>query len=44
MEAILAAHADGRPNCVVHVNHPAGGLVLFEPGNARPVVLYGPPV
>ena len=44
MEAILAAHAAGRPNCVVHVNHPAGGLVLLEPGSAQPVVLYGPSV
>ena len=34
MEAILAKHAAGKPNCVVEVDHPAGGLVLFEPGKA----------
>jgi predicted dehydrogenase len=41
MEAVLARHAAGSPNCVVQVNHPAGGLVLFEPGSAKPAVLYG---
>jgi predicted dehydrogenase len=40
MEAVLARHAAGSPNCVVEVNHPAGGLVLFEPGSAKPIVLY----
>lgn len=44
MEAILAAHAAGRPNCVVHVNDPQGGLVLYEPGRAAPHVLYAPRV
>lgn len=41
MEAILARHASGRPNCVVEVDHPAGGLVLFAPGRQEPEVLYG---
>jgi len=41
MEAILAAHAKGRPNCVVEVDHPAGGLVMFTPGRQEPEVLYG---
>jgi predicted dehydrogenase len=40
MEAILARHVAGKPNCVVEVDHPAGGLVLFEPGKAAPEVLY----
>ncbi len=44
MEAILAAHAAGRPNSVVHVNDSRGGLVLYEPGRAEPTVLYGPKV
>lgn len=40
MEAILDRHAAGRPGCVVEVNGPEGGLVLWEPGFAEPVVLY----
>jgi predicted dehydrogenase len=40
MEAILARAAAGVPGCVVKVNNPAGGLVLFEPGNAKPHILY----
>lgn len=40
MEAILAKHAAGTPNCVVEVDHPAGGLVLFAPGKKEPEVLY----
>lgn len=40
MEAILARHAAGTPNCVVHVNNPAGGLVLYAPGRGEPDVLY----
>jgi predicted dehydrogenase len=40
MEAILARHAAGKPNCVVEVDHPRGGLVLWEPGRAEPEVLY----
>ncbi len=44
MEAILARHAAGVPNCVVNVNDPRGGLVLYRPGSAEPEVLYQPPV
>ena len=40
MEAILARHAEGQPNCVVEVDHPSGGLVLFAPGLSEPEVLY----
>lgn len=40
MEAILARRAAGKPNCVVEVDHPAGGLVLFAPGSNKPEVLY----
>lgn len=40
MEAILAKHAAGQPDCVVHVDHSAGGLVLFAPGQREPEVLY----
>jgi hypothetical protein len=40
LEAILARAAAGVPGCVVKVNHEAGGLVLFEPGNATPTILY----
>ena len=40
MEAILARHAAGTPNCVVRVNDSAGGLVLYAPGAAKPDVLY----
>jgi len=40
MEAILARHAAGRPNCVVEVNHPRGGLVLLAPGSSEPEVLF----
>ncbi len=48
MEAILAKHAGGVPNCVVEVDHKLGGLVLLAPGRAEPEVLYAgrlnPPV
>ncbi|MEX0711263.1 MAG: hypothetical protein WD278_02870, partial [Pirellulales bacterium] len=44
MEAILAAHAAGRPNCLVEVDHPQGGLVLLAPGRQSPEVLYAPAV
>lgn len=44
MEAILARHAAGTPNCVVRVNDPRGGLVLDAPGSAEPEVLYSPKV
>ncbi|MBN9119816.1 MAG: Gfo/Idh/MocA family oxidoreductase [Planctomycetes bacterium] len=40
LEAILARAAAGVPGCVVKVNTGAGGLVLYEPGNATPLVLY----
>jgi len=40
MEAILARHVAGQPNCVVEVNHPAGGLVLLTPGAEEVEVLY----
>lgn len=40
MEAILARHAAGKPNCIVEVDHPRGGLVLWEPGRSEPEVLY----
>jgi len=44
MEAILARHAAGEPDAVVHVNDPAGGLVLHQPGAEGAEVLYHPPV
>lgn len=44
LEAILARQHAGRPDCVVRVNDPRGGLVLYEPGANEPEVLYGPPV
>ena len=44
MEAILHRHAAGVPDCVVHVNEPRGGLVLYAPGSSEPEVLYQPPV
>jgi D-galacturonate reductase len=40
MEAILAKHVAGTPNCVVEIDHALGGLVLFAPGSATPEVLY----
>jgi D-galacturonate reductase len=40
MEAILARHARGQPGCVVQVNGPAGGLVLYAPGEKEGEVLY----
>jgi D-galacturonate reductase len=40
MEAILARHVAGVPNCVVEVNHAAGGLVLLKPGRSEVEVLY----
>jgi predicted dehydrogenase len=40
MEAILARHAAGTPNCVVEVDHKLGGLVLLTPGKSEPEVLY----
>jgi D-galacturonate reductase len=41
LEAILARHAAGEPDCVVRVNDRHGGLVLYRPGHVEPVVLYG---
>jgi D-galacturonate reductase len=40
MEAILARHVGGTPNCVVEVDHRLGGLVLLTPGKGEPEVLY----
>ena len=44
LEAILARQYEGHPDCVVRVNDPRGGLVLYEPGAREPQVLYAPPV
>lgn len=44
MEAILAEAAAGRPDAVVRVNGPGGGLVLLRPGDPVPTVLYRPEV
>jgi hypothetical protein len=41
LEAILAHATTGKPGCTVRVNEPRGGLVLYEPANATPLVLYG---
>jgi D-galacturonate reductase len=38
MEAILARHAAGQPDCVVQVNDKAGGLVLYSPIGEREVL------
>ena len=40
LEAVLARAVAGAPGCVVKVNGPHGGLTLYEPGHARPLVLY----
>jgi D-galacturonate reductase len=40
LEAILARAAVGKPGCLVKVNGHAGGLALYEPGVAEPLVLY----
>ena len=44
MEAILARHAAGTPDCVVEVNGAGGGLTLRLPGSAAAEVLYQPAV
>lgn len=44
VEAILGRHAAGAPGCVVKVNDPAGGLVLYAPGSTEAQVLYAGPV
>ncbi|HVW38687.1 MAG TPA: Gfo/Idh/MocA family oxidoreductase, partial [Pirellulales bacterium] len=41
MEAILARHAAGTPNCVVEIDRPEGGLVLLEPGGGKEVLYSG---
>jgi D-galacturonate reductase len=38
MEAILARHAAGKPNCVVHLSE-SGSLQLFEPGQKDAEIL-----
>jgi predicted dehydrogenase len=40
MEAILEEHAGGNPNCIVNVNDPQGGLVMYSPGASAGKVLY----
>ena len=40
LEAILDAHAKGEPDCVVRINDPKGGLVMYRPGVSEPTVLY----
>jgi predicted dehydrogenase len=40
LEAILERAANGEPDCVVRVNDPQGGLVLYRPGRGEPQVLY----
>jgi len=40
MEAILGKAATGIPGCLVKVNSEDGGLVLYEPGNSKPTILY----
>lgn len=40
MEAILAKHAEGKPNGFVEVNGKHGGLALYLPGESDPEILY----
>jgi predicted dehydrogenase len=40
IEAILADHAAGRPDSIVRVNGPQGGLTLERPGSAAIETLY----
>lgn len=44
LEAILDEASQGRPDAVVRVNGPHGGLVLYRPGSSEHQVLYGPAV
>jgi predicted dehydrogenase len=44
MEAILARHAAGTPDCTVEVNGAVGGLTLWPPGSAEAEILYRPVV
>ena len=40
VEAILARYVAGTPDCLVRINDPYGGLVLYRPAVAEPIVLY----
>lgn len=40
MEAILERASAGVTGCIVKVNGSEGGLALYEPGNAKPTILY----
>jgi len=40
LEAILERQAAGESDCVVRINDGQGGVVLYRPGKAEPVVLY----
>lgn len=40
LEAILTAHVNGEPDCVVRVNDKNGGLVLYRPRCDKPDELY----
>ena len=40
LEAILERQQQGQPDCVVRINDPRGGLVLYRPGRAEPEILY----
>jgi predicted dehydrogenase len=40
LEAILARHTAGQPGCLVQVNDPRGGLVLYPPGRDEADLLY----
>ena len=44
LETILERQYQGIPDCVVRVNGPDGGLVLYRPGVAEREVLYSAPV
>jgi predicted dehydrogenase len=44
LEAILERAARGKIGCIVRVNGPHGGLVLYEPGSTEITVLYAPKV
>src|SRR5262249_43059240 len=44
LETVLRPQSQGRPDCVVRVNGPHGGLVLYEPGAHTHEVLYEPRV
>lgn len=44
LEAILDRQSKGISDCVVRINDPSGGLVLYQPGSDSPEVLYQPEV